>query len=229
MKYVAFDIGDVLCYCDEGKFLNAISEAANITYKEAVRFFQRFWELHDLGFTTIESELQDKLGIKSEVSIKKLSEIWSSTLIPDTEMIKFVLEKMFVNKSLSTNVRTDLRIALLSNIGKEHAAILKKTLDESVYNAYGLFDECIKHFSCEVGARKPSFIYYQSFLSMNPEFKGCVYVDDRKENLIAGEKMGFKPFHFSLKEYYEEGYLSYRGDLRNRFEDKLNELGKLIG
>lgn len=228
MKYIALDIGNVLCYCNEVKFLNAISVAGNISYKEAVRFFQRFWELHDLGFTTIESELQDKLGIKSEITIKKLTEIWESTLIPDVEMIKYLLNLMFIEKSNEPNIKKNIQVALLSNIGKEHAAILKKTLDESVYNAHGLFDECIKHFSCDVGARKPSYIYYQSFLSMHPEFKGCVYVDDLKENLIAGEKMGFKPFHFSLTDYYDNNSLSY-GSKYVAFKDKLTELDKFIG
>jgi len=41
-------------------------------------------------------------------------------------------------------------------------------------------------------------LYYQSFLMEYPEFHGCVYVDDVAENLEAGKRYGFRPYHFDL-------------------------------
>jgi len=227
MKYVAFDIGDVLCHCFEDKFLNAVSESANISIDDALRFFKRFWEHHDLGFTTIEDELKDKLNIKSEITIKKLTDIWMDTLVPNREMFQFLIQKMYTYKSISCSKRTDLQVALLSNIGKEHAATLKEKFDNQTYTcSFGLFDDCIKHLSFEVGARKPSLIYYQSFLSLHPEFTGCVYVDDREENLITAEKLGFHPFKFSLKNYTKDNYVNFNDE--NKMKAKLLELDKLI-
>jgi FMN phosphatase YigB (HAD superfamily) len=225
-KYVAFDIGDVLCHCFEDKFLNAVSESANISIDESLRFFKRFWEHHDLGFTTIEDELKDKLHINSEVTINKLNNCWMETLQPNRDMFKYLMDLMFVDKSTSTNVRTDVQVALLSNIGKEHAGALPEKFNECLWNGYGTFEACIKHLSFEVGARKPSLLYYQSFLQMHPEFKGCVYVDDREENLITAEKLGFKPFKFSLKHYTKNHYIDHNDE--RKMKDKLVELNKLI-
>lgn len=230
MKYVAFDVGDVLCYCNENKFINAVSESANITKEETYRFFKRFWELHDLGFTTIEDELQDKLGIKSEITLKKLTDAWLDTLQTDDIVIKYLRNLMFKEEKktgcYTIDVRTEVQVALLSNIGKEHATILKDRMDKHYYNSFGIFDNCIRHFSCEVGARKPSFIYYQSFLAMHPKFKGCIYVDDKLENLKAAEKLGFQPFHFSLKDFYEDGYFIHYKE--SELKNKLKQLEKLI-
>jgi FMN phosphatase YigB (HAD superfamily) len=226
MKYIAFDIGDVLCHCFEDKFLNAVSEEANISFEEAVRFFKRFWEHHDLGFTTIEDELKDKLNIKSEVKIKKLTDIWMDTLQPNREVFKYLCDLMFVDKSLSFNTRTDVQVALLSNIGKEHAAALKDKFDKCLWNGYGIFDHCIKHLSFEVGARKPSLIYYQSFLSLHPEFTGCLYIDDRDENLITAQKLGFKSHKFSLKKYTKDHHIHYTNEVKMMAD--LKEINKLI-
>jgi FMN phosphatase YigB (HAD superfamily) len=225
-KYVAFDIGDVLCHCFEDKFLNAVSESANISIDESLRFFKRFWEHHDLGFTTIEDELKDKLHINSEVTINKINDCWMDTLKANDIMLEYLVNLMFIDKSLSTNVRTNVQVALLSNIGKEHASKLKNTFDDLLWNGYGTYDACVKHLSFEVGARKPSLIYYQSFLQMHPEFKGCVYVDDREENLITAEKLGFKSFKFSLKNYTKNHTISTNDEYK--LKDKLIELKKLI-
>jgi hypothetical protein len=59
----------------------------------------------------------------------------------------------------------------------------------------------IHHLSYEVGARKPSNIYFQSFLQDYPSWIGCVYVDDRKDNLLTGKKYGFRTIQFDLSTF----------------------------
>ena len=88
-----------------------------------------------------------------------------------------------------------LQVALLSNIGVEHAQMMERKLELG-----GFFPGAIKHFSCTVGARKPSMVYYQSFLLQNPQFKGCLYVDDMVDNLAASKAFGFRTFHMSLQD-----------------------------
>jgi hypothetical protein len=100
-------------------------------------------------------------------------------------------------------------VALLSNIGVEHAVMMENTLKHG-----GFFPDAIKHFSCDVGARKPSMIYYQSFLWQYPEFKGCLYVDDLQENLDSGAKFGFRPFHLDLS--------------KPGVDDKIREIEKIV-
>lgn len=200
MKYICLDIGNVLCYVASAPFLENLSETFNITIPEAHRFLKRFQQLHDLGYTTMEDELKDNFNVKSPVTIKRLVDDWCASISPCTP----ILDRLNV-------LRHDhgLRVALLSNIGVEHAAMMENKL-----NHEGFFPDVIKHFSCFVGARKPADIFYQSFLLQYPEFKGCLYVDDLQENLNSSKKFGFKTFRLSLE---EEG-----------IDDKIRELEQLV-
>jgi FMN phosphatase YigB (HAD superfamily) len=103
-------------------------------------------------------------------------------------------------------------IALVSNIGHEHKARIEDSRT---------FEKCIKFFSCDVGARKPTMLYYKTFLDMHPEFLGALYVDDLAENLAMGEKFGLKPIEFALDRLdkhawspMKAGYIQLRMKLR---------------
>jgi FMN phosphatase YigB (HAD superfamily) len=185
MKYIALDIGNVLCTVAAAPFLENLSETFNVTIPEANRFLKRFQQIHDLGYTTMEDELKDKFGAKSPVTIKRLVDAWNESVTPCIPMIEKLNE---------LREKNNLQVALLSNIGVEHAAMMEQKLNHG-----GFFPGAIKHFSCYVGARKPSMVYYQSFLMQYPKFKGCLYVDDLQENLNASEQFGFKTFHMSLE------------------------------
>lgn len=200
MKYICLDIGNVLCHVAAQPFIELISEEFNTTLPEASRFLKRFQQIHDLGYTTMEDELKDKFGAKSPVLLKKLVQAWNDSVRPNDEIITS-LNKL--------REKHDLQVALLSNIGVEHAEMMKEKLSRG-----GFFPGVIKHFSCFVGARKPSLIFYQSFLMRHPEFKGCLYVDDLQENLDASEEFGFQTYRFSLEE--------------DGFSEKINEIEKII-
>lgn len=187
MKHIALDIGNVLCDVSPTSFIDLLSETFNVTVPEASRFLKRFQQLHDLGYTTMEDELRDKFGAKSPGILKKLVSAWNDTVSPNLHVI---------NRLNYLREHHGLKAALLSNIGVEHAAMV-----ESKLSLGGFFDNSIKHFSCFVGARKPSFIFYQSFLLEYPEFKNCIYVDDLKENLIASKPFGFQTFRLALDEH----------------------------
>lgn len=186
MRFIALDIGNVLCHVGAQPFIELVSETFNTTIPEAARFLRRFQQVHDLGYTTMEDELKDHFGAKSPAIINKLVQAWNDSVKPNDQMIDRLNEMRIKHK---------LQVALLSNIGVEHAEMMKTKLSEG-----GFFPGAIKHFSCFVGARKPSSIYYQSFLLQYPEFKGCLYVDDLMENLEASRAFGFKTFHFTLED-----------------------------
>jgi len=186
MKYVALDVGNVLCTVDEDGFLSLLSEKLNITIQEARRFLRRFQQIHDLGYTTMEDELKDQFNVKSPIILDKLVTAWNDSIQPRLNMLEIL-----------NNLRDqhNLKVALLSNIGPEHAAKLETKLQLG-----GFFPGAVKHLSCFVGARKPSMVYYQSFLFQHPEFRGCIYVDDLHVNLEASKQFGFRTFHMSLAE-----------------------------
>jgi len=74
MKYIALDIGDVLCHVESEPFLDLVSETFNATIPESARFLKRFQQIHDLGYTTMEDELKDKYKDKKELK-KKAKEL----------------------------------------------------------------------------------------------------------------------------------------------------------
>lgn len=183
MNYVALDVGNVLVHINFKPFVEALSKSLNITVEDAEYFMNRTCKLHDMGLTCMEDELKDHFHIKSQPTMKELLDIW--------------------NKSISTNYNVrdkiaewaqekNLRIALLSNVGLEHAKVMEKIL------GLDYIPNLIRHFSCQVGARKPNFLYYQSFLHLHPEFRGCAYIDNLQENLDVGAKFGFRTYLFAL-------------------------------
>jgi len=186
MKYACLDIGNVLCKVDFSPFLNHLSRTLNITMDEAQYFLNRTQKLHDMGLTSVSDELRDHFKIKSPMIVEELLKLWMKVVWRENDAFEALLEKH------------NVQVALLSNIGIEHAGMVEEWQTPKSIRPF--FPESIKHFSCHVGARKPSSLFYQSFLLEHPEFKGCLYVDDLQENLDTGIKFGFQPFRLSLEE-----------------------------
>lgn len=184
MKYIALDIGNVLYYANMTNFVKELSSTFNVSIADASRYLKNFQHVHDLGLTTMERELRAQFHCNSEVTIERLCKLWDGAVHPCLPMLSMLDE---------LNEHHDVQIALLSNIGIEHAAMMPAKLNP-------IYDYSIPHFSCYVGARKPSMLYYQSFLMQRPEFKGCLYVDDLQENLNASKQFGFNPYLFSLED-----------------------------
>jgi len=185
LKNLCLDIGNVLCHLKFQPFVDAVSKSLNITYEEVWYFLHKFQKLHDLGLTSVANELADHFKVKSPVIIKELDDLWLATLAPNWHII---------NGIERVAAELDVKIALLSNIGFEHAEYFQNNVK---------MDGAIKHFSCFVGARKPTTLYFQSFLMEYPDFRGALYIDDNLSNLATGDKMGFKTFYFNLEEKYD--------------------------
>lgn len=185
MNYVCLDVGNVLVNVDFQSFINALSEELNITLEEAEYFMNRAHALHDMGLTKMSDELRDHFKIRSQVIIQKLLSAWNNVIKPNHSMIDLMLKMMGEHET---------KVALLSNVGLEHASRMEMVLSTHLF-----FQQCIKHLSCQVGARKPSKLYYQSFLAQHPEFAGAAYLDDLQENLDMGTEFGFRPLLFNLK------------------------------
>lgn len=203
MKNLCLDIGNVIFDVDVGPFLDKLSEVTNTSLEDVERALKRFHHLHDLGFTTIQEEIKDRFGIKSQVILSQLIDEWNASIYPRPDII---------NKFYDLSLTYHFDIALLSNIGVEHARIVKKLLHKSSISDF--YQNAKKHFSCEVGARKPHKLFYQSFLQQYPQFEGAVYVDDLIENLESSKQFGFQTIHMSLEQ--------------SNIESKMLEIEKLI-
>src|SRR5271163_809172 len=147
VKYICLDIGNVLCHVNEIGFLEFLSYKLNISTFKARRFLKRFQQVHDLGYTTMEDELIDQYNIKSPLILKELVQKWNDCITPN---------EMMLTRLNELRAQHGMKVALLSNIGVEHAQMMESKLELG-----GFFPGAIKHFSCHVGARKPSMVYYQ--------------------------------------------------------------------
>ena len=84
------------------------------------------------------------------------------------------------------------RLFVLSNMSKEYIDFLRKM------PVYQYFDGEV--ISCEVGLNKPEREIYSLLLdrfSLDP--LQTMFIDDRKENVVAAAELGIVPFHFDRK------------------------------
>lgn len=211
MNKVCLDVGNVLVHVDFQVFIRQLSKDLNITLEEAEYFMNRTHALHDIGLTKMADELRDHFKIRSPLIMEELLGSWGSVIYPNHSIMDFLADKI---------KHEGLEVALLSNVGLEHSARMRQLL-----NGWdGFFDNSVRHLSCQVGARKPTKLYYQSFLSQHPEFSGAAYLDDLPENLEMGKEFGLRPFHFSLVDETNEKF-GLR-DIRRQVLDRIDNFIK---
>ncbi len=177
--HVAFDIGNVLCEVNLELFTQKLKEFIP-PENDPMLFLEYLQNMQDIGATTIRKSLRHHHGINNE-NLEYLIEAWNSTVKPNEMMLNFL-----------DNLKSEhVKIALLSNMGHEHAEYLKRICPR-------LFKNNIEHLSYQVGAAKPAKLYFQSFLIDNPEFQGAIFIDDRSENLKSAKGYHFKTYKFCL-------------------------------
>jgi FMN phosphatase YigB (HAD superfamily) len=182
-KYICFDIGNVLCHTNFDSLMIQISYDTGMTVDEAWLWLASIQRSHDLGLVSFVEALKTRFKLRDELTEIQYAQRWDASMYPNEEMFK-LLEKL---------LKDGHEIALLSNMGTEHILCMEKFLS-AIKNG----DKVIRWYSAEVGARKPTHLFYQSFLSKYPEFKGAKYVDDLPENLETGKKHGFETINFAL-------------------------------
>jgi len=184
MNYLCLDIGNVLVDLNLEPFRKALSKQMNISKFEADQFLSSTQRAQDVGLTTIREELATHFRIRSEYILDELDSVWLEVVQPNWDSITFFGRLMN---------DYDLKVALLSNIGFEHVEMFNKKL-----NCSPVYTSSIHHFSCEIGCRKPSALFFKTFLDMHPEFKGALYLDDIGANVIAGTKMGLNGMEYDI-------------------------------
>lgn len=190
MHYVALDIGNVLCRINFSKFALEVSKQLDIPIDEAKLRLNLYQKQQDVGLLSMRDILRLEFGIKSNANINKLFNVWINKVnIFDSSVINFFE---------SLNKEIDLKIAILSNIGSDHAKIV-----DSYFNTVpgGAFNNCIRYFSYKIGVRKPQSLYYCFFLQQHPEFKNCIYLDDILDNVESSKECGLRGLEFNLNKF----------------------------
>lgn len=181
MYKIAFDIGNVLCRVDLDPFLIEMEKDVGA---EAFSFLESIQASQDIGlFTMLQALINHGIPRKRA---EELSAVWLKTVIPSQTTMDFI--KDLKNKGY--------KIALLSNIGLDHKEYLLKSCPE--------LSLCIQHFSCDIGVRKPSALFFQSFLNRY-DWDFCVYFDDKPENFAQIDtSLPIQCVHFDLRDYTDK-------------------------
>jgi FMN phosphatase YigB (HAD superfamily) len=185
-KRIAFDIGNVLFHFNLSPIIDLLMELnifedINVAYK----FMDCNQQPHEIGLYNIKQSFLQIDKTLSDNILQQIQDRWMDIFYPSLPMID-IIEELIGNNH---------HVALLSNIGSDHA---KAVLDKCK-----VFHKCIRHFSYEIGARKPTRLYYQSFLLQYGWPKNSLYFDDRSENIVIGNE-----FHqgvlFDLNNYLSD-------------------------
>jgi len=171
-KKIAFDIGNVLFHFDLTPLLDLlicqdIVENNAMAYEFMGGSFQHSQEI---GLHNIKQSFYQLNPQLSDNTLQEIHDRWMETFYPSLPMMEIV-EELICNK---------YDVALLSNIGPDHAKFVREKCK--------IFNKCIQHFSCDVGARKPTRLYYQSFYIQNGWGRDSLYFDDRKDNITMGSE-----------------------------------------
>lgn len=146
------------------------------------------WEFLTLGKITEDeywddflkvSKISEKLEARSEKLKKELKKKVRSSLFPLEDSTRII-----------NLLKNRYKLAILSNHSKEWAGYMRQKFD-----LFKSFDPII--FSCDVGFRKPDPKIYEialEKLKCDPE--ECIFIDDKKRNTDAGEKLGIKGIVF---------------------------------
>lgn len=181
---VALDIGNVLCHVDViGEFFDYLVETGVVAGREqADEFISGIQYGQDLGLYNVRQGFYRFNPHLSKKTLQDIHDKWLDIVMPSKEMMEVLEESLAVGH----------QIALLSNIGKDHAAVIRQKCKP--------FERCLQHFSCEVGARKPSKLFYQSFLLQHNWPRNIMFFDDRQENIDAAKDYFFG-IRFDLDDY----------------------------
>jgi FMN phosphatase YigB (HAD superfamily) len=172
VRKVAFDIGNVLFHFDLTPLLDLliglnIVENTSLAYEFMGGSFQHSQEI---GLYDIKQSFYQLNPHLSNKTLQDIHDRWMETFSPSLPMIDLVEELIGNNYD----------VALLSNIGPDHAYFVRDNCK--------IFNKCIQHFSCDVGARKPTRLFFQSFLINYGWGREVKYFDDRQDNITMGNE-----------------------------------------
>jgi len=198
IKAIIFDLGGVLMTDVPLKEIaEDLSKRFTPSAEEiwAYLYPSEYWELLTLGKITEEEYWDDflkalKISGKLEVRSEK-SEVRSQKL--KKELKKKVRSSLFPlghSTRIINLLRNRYKLAILSNHAKEWSEYMKQKFD-----LFKSFDPII--FSCDVGFRKPDpQIYEMALERLKCDPEECIFIDDKKRNTDAAEKLGMKGIVF---------------------------------
>ena len=187
VRTIFFDIGGVVVdapmanylklgcqffQCDQETLKAATAEHLGALETDRIKS-EEFWELVSASVAA---------GGGNAIPAWKFKGFWEGLLTDNLNVNQDLLD-------LVRRLKAHCRVAVLSNVIKEHAVILQK---EKVYD---YFNPVV--LSCKVGLRKPEPKVFAKAAELSKTTPGrCLLVDDSVENLEAAEKAGWRIYHY---------------------------------
>ncbi len=183
IKNIIFDCGKVIMQYDE-KYISSFftDDKEDIELLAKVAMHRKYWNAFDEGKLTEDvylSEVKKELPERLHAAVEKLCAEWTSHM-PPVEGIESVIAEikasgkgLYLLSNFNQRLRTELHLA---------PSLL-------------LFDGLV--ISGEIGMVKPNENIYRYLLDtykLDPT--ECIFVDDRDDNIEAGEKLGIKGYLF---------------------------------
>jgi FMN phosphatase YigB (HAD superfamily) len=181
MQHIALDLGNVVFNLDFKDFWQIIAEL-EVNVQDMEHYIRIIEKQEFCGLATFRDLMEDEF---SASSAEMLLQAWNDSLKENKTMTNFL-------KSLKDD---GVHIAFLSNMGINEVEYARYTFP----HIFSLADE--QHISCEVGVAKPGSLFFQSFLLQHDDYSGCLYLDDRIENIKTGTKCKFNSYQFDLNNF----------------------------
>lgn len=179
IKSIISDLGNVLIFFDNDIFFNKIVEYSPLSEDEVISEVLAHLELSrsfDMGkVTPDEFYLQATQIFKATVDKTTFFSIYNDIFSINMPIV-----------GLLKSLQSGYKLVLCSNTDVERFGFVKKKFPEVLF-----FDKYV--VSYEVGFMKPHPRIYEAALEeagTKPE--ESVFIDDREENIIAAEKLGFQ-------------------------------------
>jgi len=183
IKTIIFDLGGVLMTDVPLKQIaEELAKDSPLSKEElhAHLYPTEYWNLLTLGKIT-EDEYWDNFLQASKINVDKkyLKEKVRSSLYPLGHSTRIV-----------NLLKDHYKLGVLSNHAKAWSKYMIQTFD-----LFKSFDQMI--FSCDVGLRKPDAKIYEIALEkLKCDTQECIFIDDKKRNTDAAEKLGIKGITF---------------------------------
>lgn len=175
LKNIVFDLGNVLVKFDSNELIYSFFNERQEEVKSF--YFDSLWNEYDQGLYSVEEMIEK--GVKQfpelELSIKKLMYHWTEFVIPLKDNVAYIKDL----KRLGYNVY------ILSNIPEDDTKYLR---------SLGVFDTIDGGvFSYEYKKIKPDpEIFHILLEKYNLKALECLFLDDRKDNVVAASNLGFE-------------------------------------
>lgn len=186
IKNIIFDFGDIFINLDKIGLHNSLQ---SLGLKEWNVDLNALNETYEKGNCSEEFFLS---GIQKNTSNKRLDEIKESWCTILADFPGYRLE------FLESLAQKNYRLFLLSNTDAIHIAHFRKTFGEVFYHRFYTSFEKV-YFSFEMGLRKPQpEIYTQVLTENNLIASETLFIDDKKENTDAAEKLGIQVWNLQV-------------------------------